>query len=133
MTVTRSTTSTDEPAIMSIHFAPKDSPQTSDSLTSSSAPTNSSTSQADAASTDRVETINMTHTTNSEILDAVVRLTKAYPVEPTVEERAELRSLEEQSVRSKRDSKRSLEVREARRREKELLEQARGDIAAQAA
>ena len=50
-----------------------------------------------------------------------------------MEERAELRSLEEQSVRSKRDSKRSLEVREARRREKELLEQARGDIAAQAA
>lgn len=51
------------------------------------------------------------------------------PVEPTAEEREELRLLEEQRVRSARDAKVSAEVRARKRREEELLEQARGDVA----
>lgn len=75
----------------------------------------------------------MKNYTNSEILDALVQLTKAYPVEPTPDEREELAKLEEQRRRSEKDSKLSQEIRARMKREKELLEQARGDVASQAA
>ena len=75
----------------------------------------------------------MKNYTNSEILDALVRLTKAYPVEPTPEEQEELAKLDEQRRRSDKDKKLSQEVRARVKREKELLQQARGDVAAQAA
>ena len=70
---------------------------------------------------------------SSEILDALVNLTKAYPVEPTPEDKEELTKLEEHRIRSEADSKRSKEVRARIKREQQLLEQARGDVAAQAA
>ncbi|KAF2173303.1 hypothetical protein M409DRAFT_62844 [Zasmidium cellare ATCC 36951] len=123
MTVDRDIEQTD-PATMSVHFAPEDASQTSGSATASSAP---------STQTERVETINMKNYTNSEILDALVQLTKAYPVEPTPEEREELAKLEEQRRKSEKDSKLSQEVRARVKREKELLEQARGDVATQAA
>ena len=72
----------------------------------------------------------MTHSNNTQILEAFVRLTKAYPVEPTAEENEELASLEEQRLRSAAASKLSAEVRARQKRERELLEQARGDMAA---
>lgn len=117
MTIDRNT-SQDDPAVMSVHFGEADA-----------APTLSSQPSAD----ERIETINMKNYTNSEILDALVRLTKAQSVEPTAEEQEELAKLEEQRRRSERDSKLSQEVRARVKREKELLEQARGDLAAQAA
>lgn len=104
--------------MMSVHFGE-----------AGSAPTLSSQPSVD----ERVERINMTNYTNSEILDALVRLTKAQPVEPTAEEHEELAKLEEQRRKSERNSKLSQEVRAKVKREKELLEQARGDLAAQAA
>ncbi|KAK4507144.1 hypothetical protein PRZ48_000878 [Zasmidium cellare] len=123
MTVDRDIEQTD-PATMSVHFAPENADQTSGSATASSAP---------SQQTERVETINMKNYTNSEILDALVQLTKAYPVEPTPEEQEELAKLEEQRRKSEKDSKLSQEVRARVKREKELLEQARGDVASQAA
>ncbi|EME49827.1 hypothetical protein DOTSEDRAFT_121058 [Dothistroma septosporum NZE10] len=117
MTIDRNTLQ-DDPAVMSVHFGEADV-----------APLQSSESSSD----ERIETINMKNFTNSEILDALVRLTKAQPVEPTAEEQEELAKLEEQRRRSERDSKLSQEVRARVKREKELLEQARGDLAAQAA
>lgn len=108
---------------MSIHFASQDAQQTSSSATS--APTDSTTA--------RVETINMKGRTNSEILQELIRVTKAYPIEPTEEEKEELRLLEEQRLRSLRDSKLSKEVRARVKRERELLEQARGDLASREA
>lgn len=75
----------------------------------------------------------MKNYTNSEILDALVQLTKAYPVEPTPDDREELAKLEDHRRKSEKDSKLSQEVRARVRREKELLEQARGDVASQAA
>ncbi|KAI6910687.1 hypothetical protein KC318_g541, partial [Hortaea werneckii] len=68
-----------------------------------------------------------------EILQDVIRMTKAFPVEPTPEEQEEMRLLEEQRVRSLRDSKLSQEVRARQKREQELLQQARGDVASQTA
>lgn len=120
MSVDRTAAQTD-PALLSVHYTNSDAAQSSSSATSA---------PSEANSAERVETINMTHSNNSEILQAFVKLTKAYPVEPTAEEKEELASLEEQAVRSAAASKLSAEVRARQKREKELLEQARGDIAA---
>ena len=68
----------------------------------------------------------MKHRTPSEILEELVKLTSAYPIEATAEDKEEMRILEEQKVRSARDAKLSAEVRARTKREKESLEQARG-------
>jgi large subunit ribosomal protein MRP49 len=126
----------DTEAVMSIHFAPADfTHHTSDSATSSPAPTDSTTSHtqpSDHDPTDRVETINMKNRTNAEILQDLVKLTKSYPIEPTEEEKEQLRSLEQQRIRSERDRKQVLEYRARVAREKQILEQGRNDLAAQA-
>jgi large subunit ribosomal protein MRP49 len=132
MSIDRTALQTD-PALLSVHYTNPDAVQSSSSATSAPAArdsTTKNTTPSDAASTERVETINMTHSNNTEILEAFVRLTKAYPIEPTAEEKEELASLEEQRIRSAAASKLSAEVRARQKREKELLEQARGDMAA---
>ena len=132
MSIDRTAAQTD-PALLSVHYPNPDAVQSSSSATSAPAArdsTTKNTTPSDASSTERVETINMTHSNNTEILEAFVRLTKAYPVEPTAAEKEELATLEEQRVRSAAASKLSAEVRARQKREKELLEQARGDIAA---
>ena len=87
--------------------------------------------QPEDSETEKIEKINMKNYRSSEILDALIQLTKASVVEPTVEDQEQLAKLEEQRQRSQRDSKLSQEVRARVKREKELLEQARGDLAAQ--
>ena len=132
MSIDRTAAQTD-PALLSVHYTNPDAVQSSSSATSAPAArdsTTKNTTPSDASPTERVETINMTHSNNTEILEAFVRLTKAYPVEPTAAEKEELATLEEQRVRSAAASKLSAEVRARQKREKELLEQARGDIAA---
>jgi large subunit ribosomal protein MRP49 len=132
MSIDRTALQTD-PALLSVHYTNPDAVQSSSSATSAPAArdsTTKNTTPSDAASTERVETINVTHSNNTEILEAFVRLTKAYPIEPTAEEKEELASLEEQRIRSAAASKLSAEVRARQKREKELLEQARGDMAA---
>lgn len=59
----------------------------------------------------------------------LMAMTKATPVHATAEEQAELEELEEQRERSERDSARSAEVNAKRKREAEVLAQARGDLA----
>ncbi|QIW97277.1 hypothetical protein AMS68_002795 [Peltaster fructicola] len=121
----------EEKAIMSIHFTAADAKQSSDSPTSSPAAIDSTTQNStpsDAASTERVETIDMTGYTNTEILDALVKLTKATVVEPTPEDIAEAQMLEEDRIRSAREAKIGLAIRTRQKREKQLLEQARGDF-----
>ena len=71
--------------------------------------------------------------TESEILADLIKLTSATTVEPTAAELEELQTLETARLRSERDSKLSLEVRERRKREEAILAQARGDMASQAA
>ena len=124
-------------AIMSIHFTSSDPEHmTSDSATASPAPVDSTTTSSTPSEADpveSVETIDMKHKSESQILDELIRLTGAIQLEPTEAEKEELRLLEEQRVRSERDSKAAAERRAKMKREQELLEQARGDIAAQAA
>lgn len=130
MTIDRTAAQTEQ-AILSVHFTNPSAAQTSSSATSSPAARDSTTkgsTPSDADPTDRVETINMTHSSNSQILEALVQLTKAYPIEPTAQETEELAQLEEQRVRSAAASKLSLEVRARQKRENELLEQARGEL-----
>ncbi|KAF2724028.1 hypothetical protein K431DRAFT_241630 [Polychaeton citri CBS 116435] len=122
------------PATLSVHYASPDAAQTSSSATSSPASTASTAAGSTPSSanpTEKVETIDMKFKPNSEILTELVRLTKAYPVEPTPEDREQIQALEEQKKRSERDSKLSQEVRARKKREQEMLEQARGEIAAQ--
>lgn len=106
MTVDR-TALQDDPAVMSVHIQPEDS------------------------ETEKIEKINMKDYRSSEILDALVQLTKASVIEPTTEDQELLAKLEEQRQRSLRDSKISLELKARVKREKEMLQQARGDLDAQ--
>ncbi|TKA83411.1 hypothetical protein B0A55_00343 [Friedmanniomyces simplex] len=131
MTIDRNARAED-PAVMSVHFTLPNPTPSSDSAASNPASLDSTTA-TDASLTERVSTIDMKHRTSSEILDELVRMTKAQAVEATAAEREELRLLEEQRVRSVRDSAKSAEVKARVKREKQLLEQARGDMAAQAA
>ena len=62
-----------------------------------------------------------------EILDSLLEITRARKVEATEEEAAELAQLEEQQQRSDVDKERTARVIEVERREKMLLEQARGE------
>lgn len=129
MTLDRTAQATEQ-ALLSVHYAPEPS---SSSATASPAPTSDSTTPNTSPSAhepaDRVETINMTHSTSAEILEAFKGLTKGIEVQPTAEEKEELRLLEEQRARSARDAKVSADVRARKKREEMLLEQARGDMA----
>ncbi|KAK1067717.1 hypothetical protein LTR74_006191 [Friedmanniomyces endolithicus] len=120
----------EDPAVLSVHFVSPSSTSSSDDTASSSATADST--PAAAQPTERVSTIDMKHRTNAEILEELVRMTKAQAVEATEAEREELRSLEEQRVKGAKDSAKSLEVRARVAREKQLLEQARGELAADA-
>nr|OQO24150.1 hypothetical protein B0A51_08993 [Rachicladosporium sp. CCFEE 5018] len=132
MTIDRTAPQT-EAATLSVHFTSPDAPQTSGSETSSPAAVTSTSIEHNipsaAAPTERIETINMTHSTNSEIFDALIRLTKAEVLEPTAEDRKEMRELAEARTRSAKDAKLSAEVRARQKRERELLDQARGEVA----
>ncbi|KEQ69754.1 hypothetical protein M436DRAFT_55377 [Aureobasidium namibiae CBS 147.97] len=126
MTLDRTAAQTD-PALMTVFFAdPEASP------TSGAAPTTSTSGDKEPSNyspSTRTETIDMTMRTPENILADLIRITNARQVEATQEELETLRSLEEQRLRSEKDSKLSLEVREKKKREEALLAQARGDVA----
>jgi large subunit ribosomal protein MRP49 len=79
---------------------------------------------------ERVETINMKHRTDSEILTQLMALTRAKPVYATPEEVEQLRELEEARKQSLRDQTRSIKENEKRKKRDAMLAQARGEIAA---
>ncbi|KAK0834783.1 hypothetical protein LTR73_001073 [Friedmanniomyces endolithicus] len=128
---TDSTARAEDPAVLSVHFASATPAQSSEDTTASNPATADSTT-ATTQPTERVSTIDMKHRTNAEILEELVRMTRAQAVEATEAEREELRALEEQRVKGAKDSAKSLEVRARVAREKQLLEQARGELAADA-
>lgn len=135
MTIDRNVQQT-EPATLSIHFAPGGSQQTSTSATSSPAAVSSTTSTStpsDAVSTVRVEAIDVTGKHSNEILSAIITATKAYPIEPTAEDQLLIEDLAEQEKRNSQVRALHAEVRARALREKEMLAQARGDVAARAA
>ena len=95
------------------------SPVPSSSTDPSAAPSGHSLS-------DRVETVDIKHRHENEILSRLFELTKATPYEASAEELAELREEEDFQRSSERDRKAQARLNEARQREKDLLEQARG-------
>lgn len=128
MTVNR-TTNQSGPATLTVFFAP---PPDSQSPTSSPAPTSStsqSTSPSEHTPFERAQSIDLKHRREPEIMALLMATTKATPVHATAEEQAELEELEEQRERSERDTARSAEVNAKRKREAEVLAQARGELA----
>lgn len=135
MTIDRSALNTDT-AQMTVFYTPDSATQTSSSETSSPAPTSSTsgdTAPSDYTPSSRTETIDMTQKSSSEILGELLRKTKAVQVEATAEELELLTKLEESRLKSSRDSELSKEVRERKKREEDLLKQARGELDATAA
>ena len=72
----------------------------------------------------------MKHRQDSEILEQLLKLTKAKVVRPTAEEQREIQEMEEQNARSERDAAMMAEVNATKKREAEILEQARGEVEA---
>ncbi|MCJ1448437.1 MAG: hypothetical protein MMC23_008952 [Stictis urceolatum] len=111
MTVNRSTDQAG-PATMTIIFAQPGHP---------------TTSTADlSGSNERIETIDMKHKHESDILRSLMEITGAEDTKATAEEELDLRQLAEDRIRSEQDRVRSRLDLESRRREAQLLEQARG-------
>lgn len=129
MTVDR-TCPNDEAALLTIHRVSNNTPGP-DSPASSPAPTSSTTtttSPSDYTPSDITETITMTHKSSSEILTELLRVTKAQLLEPTDQDKDMARKLDDQEKRSAEMRALSLVERQRRKREAELLAQARGDM-----
>jgi large subunit ribosomal protein MRP49 len=62
------------------------------------------------------------------ILDRLLALTNAKVLKPTAEELRQIQEIEEQKRRSEKDAELMAKVNEKRKREKQLLIQARGDV-----
>ena len=125
MTVNRNTDQ-QGPATLTVFFT---DPQHTLSTNSNPKPS-SSQDQATAASnkspTGRVESIDMKHKHESEILAQLLELTKAHQYESTSEEYSEQRDVEDHRRRSQRDREAQMRLNEVKCQEKALLDQARG-------
>lgn len=146
------TTDTTAPATMTLTFAPSSNPspasspapiQSTASPTQSTAPTSSGTSQPQskpqqaqtpgAPSSEglasRIHSIDMKGRHESEILKELLKVCEgAVEIKATAEEEAELRAMDEQRVKSERDSKRSRLVRDEIKRKEDMLRQAKGEL-----
>ena len=127
MTVNR-TLDQEGPATLTVFFA---SPPKSSSATTSPAPsssTNPSTAPSAHSPADRVETIDMKHKHESEILSRLLELTKGTPYEASPDELAELRDVDDERRRSDKDREAQARLNEVKRQEKALLDLARGGV-----
>ena len=90
----------------------------------------SSSASPEAASkpTGKSRIIDLRHKTDSQILTEFVQLTGATVLEPTAEDVELAQQLTEAKDKSETDRKRMLEVTRVRKREEEILRQARGEI-----
>ena len=118
------------PATLTVFFAP---PPRSSSATASPAPSSStdpSAAPSGHAPADRIETIDMKHKHESEILSRLLELTRGITYEATPDELAELRDVDEEQKRSERDREAQARLNEIERQEKALLDLARGGVVA---
>lgn len=129
MTVNR-TTDQLGPALMTVHFT--SATEASHVKTEISSTTSKHTSTGPVPeskagpSLERTETINMKHRMDSEILDQLLKLTRAKVVTATPEETRQIREIEEQNARSARDAALMAAQIAKRKRDEEILRQARG-------
>ncbi|PSK40080.1 hypothetical protein B9Z65_8020 [Elsinoe australis] len=129
MTIDRNVTNEEEP-IMTVHFATKDASKTAGSSPGAPTPTTSTSGDkvaSDYQPSERTESVTMAWKKEEEILDDLIRVTRATAISPTAEERDQLRQLAEDAVRSKKDSERSLAVVAERKRQEAILAEARGE------
>ena len=129
MTVNR-TDDQEGPATLTIFFAP---PPRSSSATASPAPspsTDPSTAPSKPSHVGRIETIDMKHKHESEILSRLLELTKGMPYEASLDELAELRRVDDEKRQSEKDRKAQARLNEVHRQEKALLDLARGGVEA---
>ncbi|CAD6574231.1 MAG: hypothetical protein ASARMPRED_006611 [Alectoria sarmentosa] len=117
------------PATLTVFFAP---PPRSSSATASSAPSSTDPSAAPSgyAPAARIETIDMKHKHESEILSRLLELTRGITYEASPDELAELRDVDEEQKRSERDREAQARLNEIERQEKALLDLARGGVEA---
>lgn len=126
MTVER-TTDQNGPATLTVFFAP------SSASTKPAAPTSSTSNQtatSEHTPSERVETIDMKHKKESEIMAQLLKLTHGQPVTATAREQEELAELEEQEKRSEHDAQIMARHVAAKRRQAEVLEQAKRSVEA---
>ena len=129
MTVNR-TLDQEGPATLTVFFAP---PPRSSSVTASPTPSlsiDSSTAPSAHLSADRIETIDMKHKHESEILSRLLELTNGIPYEASADELAELRDVDDEKRRSDKDREAQARLNEVKRQEKALLDLARGGVEA---
>ncbi|KAF6231266.1 hypothetical protein HO173_010598 [Letharia columbiana] len=129
MTVNR-TLDQEGPATLTVFFTP---PPRSSSATASSAPfssTDPSTAPSGHASGAKIETIDMKHKHESEILSRLLELTKGMPYEASPDELAELRDVDDEKRQSERDREAQARLNEIKRQEKAVLDLARGGVEA---
>ena len=123
MTVERSDNQSG-PSVLTVHYGARSQP----ALSLPTISDDDGVSIEDRGSSDKTETIDMKGKHEREILNDLLGITRARTVESTEEEAAELAQLEEQQRRSGVDRERTARVVEAEKREKMLLEQARGEV-----
>lgn len=117
MTVHR-TEDKESPCVLSVHLnSPASSPSDAEPAPASGAET--------TPQTPNVLTIDMKMKQESEILQQLMEVTGAKQVEPTAEEVELMRDLEEQGIRSDRDSSRSKAFRAQWKKEQNMLKAAR--------
>jgi large subunit ribosomal protein MRP49 len=133
MTVNRTTNQTGH-ALMTVHFTSSVAAATIKPDISSTTTKQTSTGPVPESKagppTERTEVINMKHRQDSEILEQLLKLTRAKVVRATAEEQREIQEMEEQNARSERDAAMMAEVNATKKREAEILEQARGEVEA---
>lgn len=118
------------PATLTVFFAPAANPSSASAL-SSPAPISSTTNAkatSDHTPFERVESIEMKHKHEEEILEQLMQITKAVQVNPSPDEELEMKELEDQRARSERDAETTRVYNEKVRQEKALLEQARSAV-----
>jgi len=132
MTVTR-TAEQSGTATLTVFFTPPSAASTPAHPSAGTSSTSNETAPSDHAAYERTETIDMKHKHESEILTQLMALVQGEPVVATAEETAELRELEEQRRRSEKDAQVMKGVLAAKRRQAEILEQARKSVEAASA
>jgi large subunit ribosomal protein MRP49 len=127
MTVSR-TEDQEGPALMTVHFAtPQDATTTLPEITSSAdknASTGPPTTAEAGPTTIRVETINMKHRVDSEIVGELLKLTNARVVKPKPEELREIAELERLNAEAEQDQADQEKIYARQRRERAMLKAA---------
>lgn len=125
MTVNREVEQTG-PATLSIHFTAVPRSASAIASAASSSSSDPSTTPSDHNPSKRVETIDMKHKHESEILSKLLEMTKAKPYEISEEEQIELEEAESFTRNSQRDREAQARLNEVKWQEQALLDQARG-------